>query len=83
MSEIPSKNEGKVVRSLLRWKSPPEIGQSLDELDWLWIDIYEDNQVSIRDAPPTHDEIMGAVEELRPQFNWERPERKVDGQEGA
>jgi|LSQX01.3.fsa_nt_gb hypothetical protein len=77
MSEMTGKDEGRVVRSLLRWRSPPEIGQALEELDWLWIDIDENDQVRIRNQPPTHEEILDAVEELRPQFNWERPEKKL------
>lgn len=60
----------KVVRSVLYWVAPPEDGQALEELDWVWTDIYDDGHMVIRDQTPTAEEISEVVKELKPYFDW-------------
>ncbi len=56
--------EEKPIRSVIHWVNPPEIGQPLDELEWAYIDIYEDGHVVLRDDPPSQAEVERIVREL-------------------
>jgi len=62
----------KVVRSMMYWVEPPENGQSLEELEWVWTDIYDDGRMVIRDQRPTDDEVANIIKELEPMFNWDQ-----------
>lgn len=66
MSDAP-----KPVRSMIHWVEPPEVGQPLEELEWTFIDTFDDGSVVIRDVPPTPEEVAGVIEELRPYFSTE------------
>ncbi|QIB50088.1 hypothetical protein [Pseudomonas sp. OIL-1] len=43
----------KVIRSQLHWVTPPDIGQPLEELEWVFIDVYDDGSAQIRPEPPS------------------------------
>ncbi|MCK5532910.1 MAG: hypothetical protein KAI85_16855 [Halopseudomonas aestusnigri] len=66
----------KVVRSQLYWVVPPEDGQRLEDLDWVWTDTYDNGRMELRDEPPTAEEIAGVIEELTPYFNWDQNDIK-------
>lgn len=62
----------KVIRSQLYWVVPPEDGQALEELEWVWTDVYDTGYMEIRDEPPTEAEIAEVITKLKPYFNWEQ-----------
>lgn len=69
-------DDQKPVRSMIHWVEPPELGQPLEELQWTFIDVFEDGHVVIRDEPPTPEEVASVIEELRPYFSTEKKSTK-------
>jgi hypothetical protein len=39
-------DDSKPVRSMIHWVEPPEVGQPLEELEWTFIDVFEDGRAS-------------------------------------
>jgi|LSQX01.3.fsa_nt_gb hypothetical protein len=68
------------IKSLIYWHEPPQPGQPLEELEWSWLDFYEDG-ARIRPEPPTQEEIDQAIMELRPYFSTKSKDKESSGSE--
>lgn len=55
------------IKSVIHWVEPPKPGQPLEELEWVWLDLYEGKAV-VAEEPPTPEEIAQVIVELKPYF---------------
>lgn len=62
----------KPQRSMIHWVEPPELGQALEELEWVNIDVFEDGRVSISACPPTPEQVATIIGEFRPYFRTDK-----------